>query len=189
MESTIFLCIALAALALWLGWKWRGERRRAQFLQYQAVVLAGHADPARTPFELLQQAVPVPQWTQLAKGGDLHAGVFDNKDQCPCRHTYTCASTIIALNAWPNPVPNPVAGFPWNAPPREKELLPCPGNCVAVCTEVWRGWTVVQNQANGKIQIVINTLAQYHCKEPKDPDASKPPKGEELPPKPGDVIP
>jgi hypothetical protein len=94
------------------------------------------------------------------------------------------------------PNPNPVKGFPWNAPPRDPELLPCPGNCVIVCTKVWRGWVVVQHQ-NGVINMHIHTFAQYHCKEPTDPDRNKEPEGEKLPPepkpetppKPGKVIP
>ena len=148
-----------------------------------ATVLAGHARAADTPFELLQQAAQ--QWVQIASGGDNRPGVFNNLDACPCQHTYSCASRTIAINAWPNPVPNPIRGFPWNAPPRAPAPWNCRGNCLIVPTRIWRGWSVMQGP-KGQLQVNINTFTQYHCKEPDDPDINKPPDGYELPPKPPD---
>jgi hypothetical protein len=167
----------------------RKLRARIRALEALAGVLAGHADAARTPFELLQQAAQVTDWWQIAEGGDTSAGAIDNLDSCPCQHTYTVATTTLVLNAWPNPNPNPVVGFPWNAPPRAPADLRCSGTCVQVCTKVWRGWSVVKERTTGKLQMNICTFAQYHCKEPTDPDKDKKPDGEELPPKPGEITP
>lgn len=178
--------LVLIAAALGLGWLWLTERRRAAAQANLAAVLAGHARDD-TPFELLQQAGG--GWVELASGGDTKTrGTFANMKSCPCRMTYTCATKSIALNAWPNPNPNPVAGFPWNAPPRKAEPWPCPGTCVVVPIKIWRNWSVVQN-ANGNIVIHIHTLTQYHCKLPDDPDINKPPEGWQLPPKPGEIEP
>jgi hypothetical protein len=176
--------LILLVAALGLGWLWWQQQRRAAGLANLAHALAGHADAAHTSFGLLQQAAG--GFVQLAQGGDNSAGVFANMDSCPCRQTYTCATDTIQLNAWPNPNPNPVLGFPWNAPPRERETWDCPGNCVIVPIKIWRGWVVVQ-LANGQILMHIHTFTQYHCKEPDDPDINKPPEGWELPPKPKDI--
>lgn len=173
----VLLLVGVAAL----GFLWSRERRRAQTLAGLTHVLAGHADVANTPFELLQQAGG--QWVQLAKGGDVSAGIFANMNSCPCRMTYTVATNIFPINAWPNPKPNPVAGFPWNAPPRQREPWPCPGACVIVPIKIWRGWMVMQGP-QGQLQVNIHTFTQYHCKEPTDPDINKPPEGWELPPRP-----
>jgi hypothetical protein len=185
--STLVAAVLVVAV-LFAGWLWYCERRRAEALSQLCIALAGHADAARAPFELLQQAGR--RRVELARGGDNRPGTFDNPGQCPCRHTYTCATKTIVLNAWPNPNPNPVRGFPWNAPAREAEPWSCPGNCVVVCTRVWRGWVVVR-LANGAILMHIHTYAQYHCKEPGDPDVNRAPAGEALPPEPeaGDVQP
>ena len=183
---TELLGVALVAAAAWVIWRLQQERGRANALQRHIIALTGHADLARTPVDFLQQGFG--GFTELANGGDNSAGVFANMDACPCRKTYTCATTTIVLNAWPNPAPNPVFGFPWNAPPRDPEPWPCPANCVVVCTDVWRGWVVVQ-LANGQILMHIHTFAQYHCKLPTDPERENPPRGEELPPRPGEVTP
>jgi len=176
--------VILLAAALTLAWLWRRERQRADGLANLANVLAGHAKAAETPFDLLQQAAG--NWVRLAQGGDNSAGVFANINSCPCRMTYTVATNIIPINRWPNPNPNPVLGFPWNAPPREAEPWPCPGNCVIVPIKIWRGWVVMQGP-QGQLQVNIHTFTQYHCKEPTDPDINKPPDGWELPPRPPDV--
>lgn len=185
----VLLRLTSLAVAPVLGWMWWREKRRADGLAHLANVLAGHAaghaDSATTPFELLQQGgggnIAV-----LAKGGDNSAGVFANMNACPCRQTYTCATRTVALNRWPNPNPNPVAGFPWNAPPRAPEPWPCPGNCVIVPMKIWRGWVVVR-LPNGAILMHIHTFTQYHCKEPTDPDIGRPSEGYELPPRPETV--
>jgi hypothetical protein len=114
--------LVLLAAAFGVGWLWWQQQRRAARLANLVHALAGHADAATTPFELLQQAAG--GFKQLTQGGDNSAGIFANMDSCPCRMTYTCASKIMPLNAWPNPNPNPVLGFPWNAPPREREPGP-----------------------------------------------------------------
>ena len=184
MLAVLTCLVLLLVAALWLGWMWLSEKRRADGLAGLASALAGHAaghaDAANTPFELLQQAGG--GFVLLAQGGDNSAGIFANMDSCPCRQTYTCATKTLVLNRWPNPNPNPVAGFPWNAPPRAPEPWPCPGNCVIVPTKIWRGWVVVQ-LAPGVILMHIHTFTQYHCKEPTDPDIGEPPEGYELPPK------
>jgi hypothetical protein len=185
LMNLIAAILAVAVVVLFR--RWRQQQRVAEGFFARASVLAGHADLSRTPFDLLQQGIGVPRITILAQGGNLKAGVFAGLGKCPCQHTYTVATTIFPLNAWPNPIPNPLAGFPWNAPPRQPEPWQCPGNCVVVCTEVWRGWMVVQ--LNNRIQMNIHTFAQYHCKPPNDPDAGKPPQGEELPPRPEEVSP
>lgn len=179
-----FIALILFIAVLALMFLWRRERQRAEASANLAHVLAGHADAATTPFELLQQAGG--QWAQLAQGGDNSAGIFANMNSCPCRMTYTCATNVIPLNAWPNPKPNPVNFFPWNAPPRQREPWPCPGTCVIVPIKIWRGWRVMQGP-RGQLQLNVNTFTQYHCKEPTDPDINKPPEGWELPPKPPDV--
>lgn len=179
--------LVVLGLAAWHVSRLRSFRRQMQSALDRLAVLAGHANAAGVAFELLQQAAQFGDWVELASGGDNHAGTFSNRDSCPCRHTYTCKTITFQLNAWPNPNPNPLQRFPWNAPPREKELWPCPEPCVFVCTEVWRGWRVLRNVKTGQIQMNINTFAQYHCKEPSDPDRDKPPKGEELPPPPDDI--
>jgi hypothetical protein len=179
--SSFLLVVALALVFLW-----RREQKRAATTATLTHILAGHANTATTPFELLQQAGPG-GWVQLAKGGDLSPGVFANMKSCPCRMTYTCATNVFPINAWPNPNPNPINLFPWNAPPRAPEPWPCPGKCVVVCIKVWRGWCVMSGPL-GQLQVNVSTLAQYHCKEPTDPDVNKPPEGEELPkPKKPDV--
>lgn len=157
-------------------------------LKRTIAVLAGLADRSRAPFELLQQAIgqaaPVNDWVELANGGDNRAGTFEGMDNCPCRRTYTCATDTIALNAWPNPNPNPINQFPWNAPKPKAEPWDCPGDCVVVCTRIWRGWSVWKDTTTGNIQLNINTFAQYHCKKPDDPANDKAPQGGELPPRP-----
>jgi hypothetical protein len=165
----------------------RKTQARISALETLAGVLAGHADPATTPFALRQMAANIGDWWQIDEGGDTQAGEIDHLGACPCEHDYTVATTNFVLNAWPNANPNPVAGFPWNAPPRKASTVACTGNCILVCTKVWRGWSVVQNRKTGAVEMNISTLAQYHCKEPADPDAGKKPEGEELPPKPGEI--
>jgi hypothetical protein len=183
MDPAMILAIVFFAVAAWFGWQWRLTQRRLDAARHLGVALAGHAAEG-TPFELLQQAGG--RAGELASGGDNSPGTFDNRDSCPCRHSYTCATKTIQLNAWPNPKPNPVAGFPWNAPPRKMETWACPGNCVIVPTRIWRGWRVVQ-LANGTILMHIHTFTQYHCKEPTDPDINKVPEGGILPPKPEEM--
>jgi hypothetical protein len=174
----------LVAVIVGVVWAWRREQRASAALRRRLAVLAGHVDPLRTPFVLLQQRLPI----EVARGGDLREGTFDNLGQCPCQHSVTCATIDFRLNRWPNPVPNPLAGFPWNAPPRSTVTWTCPDGCVRVCTDVWRNWSVVQS-VNGGFVLCINTFAQYHCKLPDDPASHEPPRGEELPPKPDEVTP
>ena len=171
----------LVAVVIGLAWAWRREQRITAGLRMRVAVLAGHADPSRTPFVLLQQ-----HSIEIARGGDLREGTFENYGLCPCQHSVTCATIDFILNRWPNPVPNPLAGFPWNAPPRSTDTWTCQDGCVRVCTEVWRNWSVVQSPRRG-IVLCINTFAQYHCKLPDDPAVNDPPRGEELPPKPEEV--
>ena len=178
------LAATLAVALILVAWQWRRQQRLTDTFRGLATVLAGYADPRRTPFELLQQVIGGP--VAIAQGGDNHAGIFGTLGSCPCQHTYTVASILIPINAWPNPAPNPLAGWPWNAPPRAPEPWQCPAGCGLVCTDVWRGWMVVQ-MPNGNLQMNLHTYAQYHCKLPNDPDAGKPPRGEELPPRPGEV--
>lgn len=110
MDWTV-LGMALIVVAA-LCWGLHRQRRRVQTLVNQVTVLAGHADAARTPFELLQQAAGINDWVELANGGDNHSGTFDNRDNCRCRHSYTCATNTIQLNGWPNPNPNPIQQSP-----------------------------------------------------------------------------
>ena len=172
---------ALVAVIIVVGWAWRRERRATAALRRRVAVLAGHADPSRTPLALLQQ-----DSIEVARGGDLREGTFENFDICPCQRTVTCATIDFILNRWPNPAPNPLLGFPWNAPPRSTDTRPCTGDCVLVCTDVWRNWSVVVSPRRG-IVLCINTFAQYHCKLPDDPERELPPRGEELPPRPDEV--
>ena len=182
-----------AALAGGLTVTARLRRLQARIadLERFAGILVGAADPTFAPFELRQQGAKLGDWWMVAQGGDTSPGTIDNLGACPCEHTYTVATTTFVLNVWPNPNPNPIAGFPWNAPPRKLPYAfeKCSGNCVQVCTKVWRGWMVVQNRTTGAIHLDISTFAQYHCKTPTDPDVKKKPEGEELPPEPCDVEP
>jgi len=83
----VLTCLVLLVAALWLGWMWLSEKRRADGLAGLAGSLAGHAaghaDAANTPFELFQQAGG--GFVLLAQGGDNSAGIFANRDSCPCR--------------------------------------------------------------------------------------------------------
>ena len=60
MLAVLTCLVLLAAAALWLGWMWLAEKRRADGLAGLTSALAGHAaghaDAANTPFELFQQA-------------------------------------------------------------------------------------------------------------------------------------
>jgi hypothetical protein len=188
MNFWIPVAVVLFVVACGLGLALFRERSRAAGLARRGAVLAGHARNPDMPFQLLLQGDwgDEDAWRLIASGGDNKPGRFANRGICPCQHTYTVATNFFAINAWPNPVPNPLRGFPWNAPPPAPEPWACPGNCVLVATKVWRGWDVLQGP-NGQLEFQVHTFTQYHCKKPNDPDIGKPPEGAELPPKPPEL--
>jgi hypothetical protein len=199
MSIWIPVAVVLFVIAAGLGLALLRERSRRARLTRTATLLAGHARNPDMPFPLLFQGDwgddggwgwggwgEEPEWRLIASGGNTQAGKFANRGICPCQHTYTVATNFFPINAWPNPVPNPLRAFPWNTPPSAPEPWKCPGNCVLVATKVWRGWDVIQG-ANGKLEFQAHTFTQYHCKPPNDPDIGKPPEGAELPPRPPEV--
>lgn len=167
-----YVAVALVVLALigvTLIFYRRNEELRERLLETAPYLRAGGAND-----DWIDRLMGWGRWKVIAQGGDNRSGKFRNLGFCPCESGYTVNTNQVIINAWPNPaqVAACVAGPPAVKAPEWK----CKDDCINVLTHVWHGWDVVQDQNNRQLKFNCNTFGQYHCKQPTDPDAEKPPK-------------
>ena len=127
-------------------------------------------DPADEALDIIP---PRTEWKYVTRGGNTRFGVHGGHGACPCERNFTINTVQKFYDK--RPTRKQLKDGLKNPPPHNPIGHKCAGDCVHVLTHLWHGWMLYHHPRKKRWRVNFVTFAQFHCKNPDDPDRKRKP--------------